>query len=145
MGKIISFNKLINKKRVQHGVLDFERIDHYLDMLDIQKGVLTELYIMTEAYLKELGFQPELFELDEDIIKRSISADLVKFLDGGEESLDICYKAVIDGVEYRTLASSMADGENIQMDIDLFKFADGEWLSYLGNDSWGRGPGADFF
>ncbi|MCR5602772.1 MAG: hypothetical protein K6G27_03610 [Lachnospiraceae bacterium] len=145
MGEIIPFKKLINKKTVQHGFLDFDKIDHYLDMLDIQRGVLTELHILTERFLRDLGFQPELFELDDNTIRRSISADLVEYMEGGEESLDVCYKATIDGVEYRTLASSMADGENVQMDIDFFKFADGEWLSYMGNDSWSRGPGADFF
>ncbi len=145
MGEIIAFDKLTNKKQAKHGCLDYEKLDYYLDMLDIQKAVLSELYIMTEEFLREIGYNPELFELDEEIIRQSISSDLVEFMAGGEECLDVSYKAVIDGVEYRTLASAMAYGERVQMDINLYKFEDGEWLAYTTDRYWVEGPGPDFF
>ncbi len=145
MGEIIAFDKLINKKHAKHGCLDYDKLDYYLGMLDIQKGVLTELYILTEDFLREIGYNPGLFELDEETVRHSLSADLVEFMAGGEECLDVSYKAVIDGVEYRTLASAMAYGESVQMDINLYKFEGGEWLAYTADRYWVEGPGPDFF
>lgn len=144
MSKVISISQFKKKPVKKFGYLESAGIEKYEDMLDIQRGIIEELYLETEAFLREIEYPIEQFSLDDKSARDFMSADLVEAFDGGEEALCISYIAHIDGTEYRTLATAEIDGEEIEIHVELYKKSDNEWLIYSGDD-WERGPGEDFF
>jgi len=57
----------------------------------------------------------------------------------------LSYIAHIDGVEYRTMAEAQINENEIEFLVSLYKKSGKEWLVYVGDDSWERGPGENFF
>lgn len=140
MGRVLSFEQLAQKRSMPKGHLDYDKLDKYLEMLEVHREVLEELFIVTEDELKANGFNPRDFELDEESAHRYVSADLVEFMDGGEESLEISYDGVIDNSVYKTVAHAEIQNNAVVMYVDIMKLDGREWLIKVGND-WEKGPG----
>lgn len=146
MGKIIGFDTVRNApKNRKGGLLNYARIAEYKDLLEVYVCLMDELFINTEEMLRELHFDPRLFTLVEDSAKMFLSADLLEFYSGGEESLYLSFEATIDNVLYRTYAATWCDGSDmLDFEYMLLKWDGTEWLAYS-DRGWERGPGADFF
>ena len=144
MSKVISISQFKKKPIKKFGYLESAGIEKYEDMLDIQRGIIEELFGETEAYLREIEYPIDKFFLDDKSARDFMSSDLVEAFEGGEEALCISYVAQIDGTEYRTLATAEIEGEEIEIYVELFKKVGNEWLIFAGDDIWERGPG-DFF
>ena len=145
MSKVISISQFRTKPAKKFGYLESAGIEKYEDMLDIQRGIIEELYLETEAFLRESDYPIDKFSLDDKSARDFMSSDLVEAFEGGEEALCISYVAHIDGTEYRTLATAEIDGEDIEIYVDLYKKSGNEWLVFAGDGNWNRGPGEDFF
>lgn len=107
-----------------------------------------ELFQMTENYLKDIGYNPSDFVLDEDYVRDLLSTDMVEFMEGGEAVLELSFKAEIEGVVYRTLASAQSFYEDkSEMEVMLCKEDTeiGELVVFVKDGQWDRGPGDDFF
>ena len=145
MNKVVFMSQFKKKSIRRFGYLESVGIEKYEDMLDIQRGIIEELYVETERFLRKVDFPVNEFVLDDKSAREFISADLVEAFEGGEEALCISYIASIEGVEYRTLATAEIDGEDITIYVELFQKAGNEWLVFAGDNQWERGPGEDFF
>ncbi len=148
MSKVIPFSQIRKTKEKKiYGYLESAGIEKYEALVEVEAGILEYLYVETEAFLKENGFDVKQFTLDEHSAREFLAVDFMEALEGGEEELCISYIAHIDGVEYRTLAQADFVGENeVEFDVNIYKRADdGEWLSYEGKDCWVEGAGKDFF
>ena len=145
MSKIIPISRFKKNPAKKVGHLESAGIEKYKDMLDIQRGIIEELYLATEAFLKEIDFPADRFSLDDESARNFMSSDLIEVFENGEEELCISYIAHIDGTEYRTMAAAEIDGEDIEIYVELFKKSGDEWLIYAEDGTWERGPGEDFF
>ncbi len=145
MGKVVDFESILkDSKKLKRSKLDYESLDHYRGLLEVQLGIMDMLFEETEELIRENNFYPEVFTLVEDSAEHFLTADLPEFFDGGEESLDLSYETVIGGVRYRTYAVASVYGDIVSID-SMFLMWDGtEWL-VRSDDEWERGPGADFF
>lgn len=145
MSKIIPISQFKKNPAKKVGHLESAGIEKYEDMLDIQRGIIEELHLETEAFLKEINYPIDKFSLDDVSARNFISSDLVEVFENGEEELCISYIAHIDDTEYRTLATAEIDGEDIEVYVELFKKSGDEWLIFAEDGTWERGPGEDFF
>ena len=145
MNKVSSIIQIKKNSGKKYGNLESKGIEKYEEMIDLQRCIIEELYIGTDAYLREKNFPVSEFVLDDKSARDFLSSDLCEALEGGEEALTISYIAHIDGVEYRTLAYVEVDGENLEFFINLYKKSDCEWLIYTNDNTWETGPGENFF
>lgn len=147
MGSVMDLSNYKKNKSIIEGELDRTQLDSIVEMLDMKRKIVEELFYMTEEFLKEVGYNPADFTPDEDYTREFVSTDMVEFMEGGEAALELSYVADIDGVRYRTWAQaeSMCN-DKTDMEVMLLKLDDdsGEWL-VLSGDKWDRGPGHDFF
>ena len=147
MGKVLDLSNYKKDKAIIKGVLDRTQLDSIVEMLDMKRKIVEELFYMTEEFLKEVGYNPAEFTPDEDYTREFVSTDMVEFMEGGEAVLELSYVANIDGVRYRTWAQAESMlNDKTDMEVMLLKLDDdsGEWL-VLSGDKWDRGPGHDFF
>ena len=147
MGKVLDLSNYKKNKDIVKGILDRTQLDSIVEMLDMKRKIVEELFYMTEEFLKEVGYNPADFTPDEDYTRDFVSADMVEFMEGGEAALELSYVADIDGVRYRTCAQAQSMfNDKTDMEVMLLKLDDdsGEWL-VLAGDKWDRGPGQDFF
>ena len=145
MGKVISLSDFKNMTTNRKSSLKYKGLEKYIRMLTIQRGIIEELCFATDDFLKEVNFPVTSFTLDEESARNFVSADLIEAFAGGEELLYLSYIAHIDGVEYRTMAEAQFDENEIEFLVSLYKKSGKEWLVYVGDDSWERGPGENFF
>ena len=145
MGNVISISKYRNARTNRISSLEYAGVEKYEDMLDIQRGLIEEMYQETERFLKDNKFHVEKFKLDEESARSFIIADLIKAFSGDEESLSLSYKATIGGIEYRTLAEAHFEGETVVIEVSMYKKDGSQWLVYVDMDIWEEGPGEDFF
>ena len=83
--------------------------------------------------------------MTERSVREYLASNLDEFYSGGEESLDLVYQGVIDGVEYRIIVSAQMEGEDMYLEPMLMRWNGKEWLHSDWQGGWFQGPGADFF
>ena len=99
MSKVVSINQFKKTPIKKFGYLESAGIGKYEDMLDIQRGIIEELYLETEAFLKDIAYPLDKFFLDDKSARDFVSSHLVEAIEGGEETYPqlIDYTQIVHG------------------------------------------------
>lgn len=142
MSKVININTYRNKKK-HSGQMDYDATAAVKDKFEIAAALIDELFLCAEECIRESGFDPSAFTLNEESAKGCLYTDLNEFFAGGEETLSLTYEAVIGGIRYAVVSDACADSDEVEFNTVLVKWDGEEWLEYA-NGSWHQGPGPDF-
>lgn len=83
MSKILNFKDFKRRKASINGSLDNNHLEKIMEILEIEQEIVEELFQMTEKYLKQIGYNPSDFVIDDDYVRELLSADMIEFMEGG--------------------------------------------------------------
>ena len=149
MDKIVNLQEFKNfKKRnikeVMHSnCLPYDSTDRLRDRFELCSYMISELHIIIEKAISKTGISPSEFHMSQKAENETLSLNISELFAGGEESLQMTFEAMIDGIRYAAVGDATIIGENVSFDCVVVKWDGVEWLAYE-NGEWSSGPGNDF-
>lgn len=146
MGKIISIDKYRNKAPAPVPGITDDAIVEYKDFLYVQAGIMEEAVYEAEELFRKVGIPPLQFKLDKNYADAYLSMSMKDFI-AGDECAEIAFRGIVSETEYAVLITfECSDGNNLDVETQLFKSGQDEWFIYnFEISTWERGPGKDFF
>ena len=142
MSKVISISSY-RKQKTHPKQMDYESTWAIKDKFELASCIIDELFLAAEECIRDCGFNPADFSLDDKAAKSCLSTDLNEFFEGGEEALELTYTANIDGTRYAVVSDASVEGEDVLFNTAFVKWNGREWLEYA-DGRWGQGPGSNF-
>ena len=149
MDKIVNLQEFKNYKKrnikeVMHSnCLPYDSTDRLRDRFELCSYMISELHIIIEKAITKTGISPSEFRMSQKAENETLSLNISELFAGGEESLQMTFEAMIDGIRYAAVGDATIIGENVSFDCVVVKWNGVEWLAYENGD-WISGPGNDF-
>lgn len=146
MAKVVSIDRYKSKSSTKLPRVADDAVAEYRDLLYLQAGIMEEAASEAEELLREVKMPPFLFKLDKNYADAYLSMSMKDFVTG-DECAEIAFRGIVSETEYAVLITfECLDGNNLDVETQLFKSGQDEWFIYnFEISTWERGPGKDFF
>ena len=148
MNKIVNLQefksfKKRNIKEVMHSkFLPYDSTDRLRNRFELCSYIISELHIIIENAISKTKISPSEFRMSQKAENEILSLNISELF-AGEETLQMTFEAMIDGIRYAAVGDANIIGENVSFDCTVVKWSGVEWLAYETGE-WIQGPGNDF-